>query len=358
MSKSMTRVLHLSDAEEWNRLLSEIGTDDVYFSPKYLKINETIMKGVSECFVYAYDGETFLYPYIRRPIRELNYFDITTPYGFGGYVKVKSASRASADRINDAFRQFCKETRIVCEFIRFHPLFDNHGFIHDRDLEVTNHQPVVFLDYDQENFALRRALTKEALKKIKMAERNQLEVIVDISWHHYQDFIKLYWQTMKFRQASDFYRFSNRFFQDLKELLNNKSLLLIASYQRKIIGGLLILFDTVFAYNFLSCSDYVYNKLGTNDLLQYRALEWAYNNGFKSFLLGGGLKGEDSLFNFKAKFSSQRKDFFIGRRIHLSDIYAKLCNDKMKRENSSPEEFFSRSWFPLYRSNARQTRMD
>jgi lipid II:glycine glycyltransferase (peptidoglycan interpeptide bridge formation enzyme) len=107
----------------------------------------------------------------------------------------------------------------------------------------------------------------------------------------------------------------------------------------------------LYAYNYLSCSDYNYPTSGTNDILQFKALDWARKRGLRTYLLGGGMGGEDSLFHFKAKFSEQRANFFIGRRIHLPQAYAKLCQEKIERENSRPEEFFSRHWFPLYRSN-------
>jgi lipid II:glycine glycyltransferase (peptidoglycan interpeptide bridge formation enzyme) len=117
------------------------------------------------------------------------------------------------------------------------------------------------------------------------------------------------------------------------------------------IGGLFILYGDLYGYNYLSCSDYDYNHLGTNEFLQFSALAWGHQRNLKTYLLGGGMSGKDSLFRFKAKFSPQRKDFYIGRRIHLPQAYSQLCREKMEREKSDPKEFFSRSWFPLYRSS-------
>jgi hypothetical protein len=117
-----------------------------------------------------------------------------------------------------------------------------------------------------------------------------------------------------------------------------------------VVGGLLVLHGGGFAYNFLSCSRPEYRRLGTNDLLQLRALQWAQAAGMKAYLLGGGLDGEDSLFHFKAKFSSQRKGFFVGERIHLSQVYDDLSRQAIERRNGDPDESAATSWFPLYRS--------
>lgn len=345
----MIKILHYADRKEWNNILADMDVHDIFFSPEYLKVNETIIKGEAECFIYQDEDARILYPYLRRPIEGSTLFDITSPYGYGGYVK--SPINSTAERFRVAFGRYCRETGIVSEFIRFHPLHDNHLYVNDVLMQFINHQPVVIVDYNQEDVSLKEVVKKEALKKIRKAEKNQVCVIEDVNWDYFQYFFEMYKQTMELKQASTFYYFDHDFFRSLKMLLLNHSLLLVALYKGEMIGGLFVLFSGLYAYNYLSCSDYRYTRLGTNDLLQFRALEWAYKRGLKSYLLGGGVNGEDSLFRFKAKFSEQTKNFFIGRCIHLPEVYAKLCEEKIKREHSRPEEFFSRGWFPLYRSS-------
>jgi len=343
----MIRILHYENREEWKTILSDIGANDIYFSPEYLKANETILKGDGECFVYKDKHCFVLYPYIKRPIEDSDFSDITSPYGYGGYVK--SPTHSTADSFHVAFHRYCREAGIVSEFIRFHPLYFNHSYMHHKLLQINFHQPVVIINYTQNNFEFRQIIKREAWKKIRKAEKKQINVIEDVHWEYYQDFIKLYKENMDVKQASDFYYFENAFFEALKTFLSDRSLLLIALHEGRMIGGLLIIFGNSFVYNFLSCSDYQYPNLGTNDLLQFKALDWGYKKGFKIYMLGGGLEGEDPIFHFKAKFSSQRKDFFLGRRIHLPEAYTKLCGKEIKQKNIKPEELLSGSWFPYYR---------
>ena len=349
MKDHSSRVIHFSERNDWNALLSQGKANDIYFTPEYLKINESILGGKSECYIYQSDNVFAFYAYIKRPINTTCFFDIVTPYGFGGFII--NNKDATTSFVN-AFHEYCVESGIVSEFIRFHPFYDNHLNLGEESLQVQFHQPVVQVDYAKPDFDLNQTVNKEVRKKIRKAQKNNIHLVQDTKHQYYRDFIDLYHKTMAAKQAAQFYYFDERFFSELQTYLSNQSLLLIALYNEHVIGGLLILFGDDYAYNFLSCSEPNFLALGTNDLLQYSALEWAYQKGKKKYLLGGGLKGEDSLFKYKARFSPQRKDFYIGRRIHLPDVYDDLCQKRLQQQNCSADEFYSRSWFPLYRSES------
>jgi predicted N-acyltransferase len=343
----MIEVFDASQRDEWQAVLKEIGADDIYFSPDYVRLNGHVSGGTAECFVYR-DGEAVIaYPYLRRPIDGHDLFDLTSPYGFGGYVT--ASPRAKMADFTAAFRAYCRETRVVSEFIRYHPLFENHEYAADDSLDIAEHQLVVVAELDQAPTDLAASMAKDTRKKIRKAEKAGISIVHDAAWEHYQAFTALYHQTMDQKSASRFYHFSSRFFAGLVDRLADRCALLLATLDGRMIGGLLIFRGPAYGYNYLSCSDYDYTNLGTNDALQLAALEWARDRGVRRYLLGGGLKGEDSLFRFKAKFSPDRGRFFIGRRIHLPDVYQDLCVERMKALESDAETFFEQTWFPLYR---------
>jgi hypothetical protein len=350
MGHSMIKVLHYTDAEEWSTVASEANAIDVYFSPEYLRANEAILGGESECFVYREGATVVLYPYIKRQIHDSNLFDITSPYGFGG--QIKYPNDVTVTRFNDTFHGYCQKSGIVSEFVRFHPLYGNHTHIMPSPMEIHYHQPVVYVDFDANDSDFRQGINKHVWKKIRKAQKSGVKVIEDTNGEFYEDFVRLYQGTMAFKEAAQFYYFNDGFFSQLNGLLRDQSLLFVATYEGKMIGGLLMLFGDSFAYNYLSCSDRKYHALGINDVLQFAALNWAYRNGKRQYLLGGGLNGEDSVFRFKAKFSPTTKGFYLGKRIHLPQVYDRLCEQKMCEEGSSRADFYSRSWFPLYRSEA------
>src|SRR6478735_1307981 len=90
-----------------------MGNDlDVYFDDNYGKLYEKVENGKAEIFNFNYKFGIIKNQFIKReiPIRINNeiYYDIVTPYGYGGPVIIK-----------------CEENKIVSEFIRFHPILEN-----------------------------------------------------------------------------------------------------------------------------------------------------------------------------------------------------------------------------------------
>ncbi len=344
----MQRILHLSDAQDWHDVLSRLNVDDVYFLPEYLRVNEWVTAGQAECFVFENASGVALYPYVKRHIPGTELYDITSAYGFGGCLMTPD-SQLALD-FNAAFKNHCRESGIVSEFIRFHPLLKNHALLDDATLHIENHHQTVRAHFPNGVSDLDGMVTKEARKKIRKAEKKGVEVVIDTGMEHYAAFMELYDRTMNHKNATQFYFFDARYFHQMRELLRDRLCLLVAFYQGKLVGGLLLFHCGEFTYNHLSGSDYDHRNLGVNDILQYKAMEWAAERGCRHYLLGGGMSGEDSLFQFKAKFSPDREDYHVGKRIHLRETYDMLCRKKIRDEGSSPKEFLERDWFPLYRS--------
>lgn len=295
----MFKVQSYKDKNEWFEILSSMSIDDVFFSPDYLKSNELIFDGDAECFVFEVNNSTIAYPYIKRTIPGTDYFDIISAYGYGG--SVSNSNSESYNSFNNVFCEYCRNNGIVSEFIRFHPFFENHSILRD-SLSWFSKSPVVFVDYFGEDFCLNKYVKKEVIKKVKKAKKNEVTIIDDEKWIYYDNFIDLYKNDMILKGASNFYFFDNNFFYSLRDLLFDKTKLFLAFYEKQLIGGHLILFGSKHSYNYLSCSDQNYLNSGVNDLLQYRVLEWAFENKMKKHLLGGGKKAYDSLFITNSNF--------------------------------------------------------
>jgi serine/alanine adding enzyme len=341
-------ILRRWDAETWSARLAEAAATDVFLTPEYVAANEPVLGGVAECFVYEERDATVVYPYIKRAIDDSEYHDISSVYGFGGYVK--SPRDAPIHGFAAAFHDYCREAGIVSEFVRFNPLLGNHRHIEPPPVELHLHQRVVGVDFGIEGVDLRALAHKDVWKKVRKARNAGLEVIDDDAGQYFDAFVVQYYATMAFRGAARFYFFPDAFFRSLRDMLGRGARLLVAVSEGRIVGALLVLYSDEFAYNHLSCSEAETRALGTNDLLQVAALEWAIRAGKKRYLLGGGMNGEDSLFQYKARFSPGRADYFLGSRIHLPETYERLCEETKRRNGSDPAEFRERAWFPLYRS--------
>lgn len=344
------KILNFADQQEWRHCLQEVQAEDVFFSPEYLKCNEIILKGKAECFVYQKDDIKIIYPYILRQIEGTEYWDITSSYGFGGFIGWPRKS--GINEFRKLFNLYCLDKKIVSEFIRFHPFYDNHEFINAENGSVINYQVIVYCPINSSVDYLAENLSKEVWKKVRKAIKNNIEVKKTNSDQHYQNFIDIYYETMTRLRAANFYFFPREFFFELKRMLPESLLLFSAFQEEKVIGGLLVVQGQDYSYNFLSGSKAAYHRLGLNDLVQYKVLEWAGAAGKKAHMLGGGMGGMDSLFQFKAKFSPWRLEYYLGKFIHLPEVYWQLCLQRSKAVNSemqfSPIDL---SWFPAYRNS-------
>jgi hypothetical protein len=343
----MIKILSLADKDEWHNYLSKINAEDIYFTPEYLNSNELIINGKAECFIYESNNCTMLYSYLKRLINGSIFYDISSGYGFGGYIGWPR--NRGVEEFRKVFHQYCIDNNIVSEFIRFHPFFYNHSLTTYESEFIENYQPVVYSDFCKDNFDIRSMINNEAWKKIKKAEKKSVEVCQNDQDIAYQKFYRLYCETMNRLNATKFYLFNPNFFRSIREETASSQILFIASYQGAIVGGLWILFGKTFSYNFLSCSDANYAHLGINDLLQWKGLEWAYQSGKQKHLLGGGRKGEDSLFRFKTKFSPDRQNYYLGKIIHLHEKYAELCKDINGLGYAESKKLETMGWFPYYR---------
>jgi hypothetical protein len=110
--------------------------------------------------------------------------------------------------------------------------------------------------------------------------------------------------------------------------------------------------DTI--YSFLSGTDAAYFKVHAAELLKHRIIAWGHDKGYKSFVVGGGLKANDGLFQFKRKFEPLGLvDFWVRRVVWNREQYDLLV---AAREESELEQ--GRTWrlepafFPAYRADS------
>ncbi|MDR2182964.1 MAG: GNAT family N-acetyltransferase, partial [Clostridiales bacterium] len=102
---------------------------DIYFLPEYANLyadGDT----TPEVFDFECEHGRVHYSFLRRRIDFKGdiYYDITTPYGYGGPVVAgcHTSEAALISSFDEAFTNYCVENRIVSEFVRFHPVIKNH----------------------------------------------------------------------------------------------------------------------------------------------------------------------------------------------------------------------------------------
>jgi len=366
LTKFETKILSTKDRIQWRELLERSNLKDPSFLPEFLQVYEEATEGESRThfggqgllFVYGDSDNYILYPFFKRSMAELsfsddsvsNLFDIVSPYGYGGplaHTKDESVADELWTGFFDKFDDFCKQSKIVSEFCRLHPIFENHKPVANFSKGTTQKLGrVVYVDLScSEDEIIRGISNRHRREAVKALKNQDLSFSLDVEENHAHSFFNLYTETMQRNKADKKYFYSQPFFSGMFHTLGEHLRFPHVTYQGEIISGALLLRygDLVHAYWLGSKSDYFH--LYPNNLLLYLSLLESKKEGARYFILGGGLSlQEDSMFAFKAGFSRSFKDFYVHKKIHLKDEYDKLVQLRGKYGGEIPEDFF-----PQYR---------
>lgn len=312
----------------WNHYLDAIPAQDqdLYFREEYVRLYETEAEQAC-CFVYKNTDGIMLFPFLRRAFeyKGKRLYDFETAYGYGGPV----SSNHSEQFMSSALRAMTVkaiEEGYVCGFVRFHPLLENWK----------NCETVGKLIKDRKTIAIdltegiEAAWTNEIHTKnrnvIKKGEKNGLEFIVDNDFAYLAEFEKLYNSTMDKLEADGFYYFEPHYYEQLKETIPNR-FLGIVRHDGKVIAGAIFFYQLPYGHYHLAGSDKAYLKLSPNNYLLWGAAKELCNRGVSSFHLGGGTDGSDenSLFQYKRKFSKHEYQFVLGKMIFNQPLYDEIC---------------------------------
>lgn len=366
LTKFGTKILSTKDRIQWRELLERSNLKDPSYLPEFLQVYEEATEGESRThfggqgllFVYGDSDNYIVYPFFKRSIAELPFsddsvsdlFDIVSPYGYGGplaYTKDESVTDELWTGFFDEFDDFCKQSKIVSEFCRLHPIFENHKPVGTFSKGITQKLGrVVYVDLSCSEDEIIRGISKRHRREAVKALKNQdLSFRLNVEENHAQCFFNLYTETMQRNKADKKYFYPQLFFSAMFHTLGEYLRFPHVTYRGEIISGALLLRygELVHAYWLGSKSDYFH--LYPNNLLLYLSLLQSKKEGARYFILGGGLSiQEDSMFTFKAGFSRSFKDFYVHKKIHLKDEYDKLVQLRGKDSGEIPEDFF-----PQYR---------
>jgi lipid II:glycine glycyltransferase (peptidoglycan interpeptide bridge formation enzyme) len=311
------------------------------------------MHGDGEAFLFVYyqsPKDIVIYPFLKRSLWQtpgfenvkLNLFDITSPYGYGGYLR--NSELVNMEQFSDCFCEYCKENNIVSEFIRFHPIIENVKYV-PKNVDIKKYNQTIVIELNQSEENIWKSMNQTCRNKIRKAIKNNIRIYFDENHKGLDEFNKYYINTMKRLGADFYYYFNQQWFYKMIKLLKNQVLLFHAYLEDKIIASAMFLVNYPYIHYFLTGTLFEARQLATMNLLLHEVAMWAKRKGLKYFHLGGGCFPNDSLFRFKASFSSSRRDFYIGGVVHHREYYEYLCNLRFQGEKIREDMVY----YPLYR---------
>ncbi len=325
---------------------------EIYFEEEYVKLYELNGEGKLEKFEFENELGKVRYLFLKRAIElsKERYYDIITPYGYGGPQIFPKAPKNLVELISvfrSEFDNYCKKNKIVSEFIRFHPLLKNHIFMEDY-IETINAGTTIYIDLSSEE-SINENMKRTCRKSIRRALEKGFKVELDNSDQAWEKFVDLYYKTMDKNCASEYYYFPKNYFKNMRAFLKDKSAMFKTIHRGKTISSILILKGKDEIHGHLHATDPEYYKESPNNILIYTVALWGLENGYKKFHLGGGYGGRnDALFKFKSSFNKNGAlDFYIGKKIHDLEAYNNLTK---LYEKKNPEIRGKKlNFFPLYR---------
>lgn len=316
--------------EHWNQYLDVIPPkyQDLYFREEYVKLYES-ERVKACCFIYEDGHSVMLFPFLRRAFeyKGSTYFDFETAYGYGGPISNDQSERFMTAALQ-AMSSKAFEENYVCGFVRFHPLLENWNNF-DKVGRLIKDRKTIAIDLSGgiEATWMNEIHTKNR-NVIKKGEKNGLEFIVDNDFTFLKQFEQLYNSTMDKLDAEGFYYFDQKYYNQLKDTIQNR-FLGIVKHEGKVVAGAIIFYQLPYGHYHLAGSDKASLKYSPNNFLLWSAAKELLNRGIEHFHLGGGTDGleDNSLYQYKRKFSKHEYQFTFGKMIFNSSLYDNICAD-------------------------------
>lgn len=292
-----------------------------YFHPEYV-ISDAVAKGLKPLFFIIEEGNSFYYhAFHLGKIKDTSYYDIQTPYGYGGPLVV--GGREFKTKCILAYKQWCHSQSVIVEFIRFHPLLKNNSEYYG---QVDENRSVVYMDLTVKN--LLSSFSSRIRWNIKQSLKEEVKVTFNKSYSYVEQFISNYSELMNQKSASKDYLFNEIYFD---HIISQDSVYLVSAEndQGSVIGSAIFFECGEFSEYHLSASTEEGRLKNVSSMLIFSFANYLKENSAVTKLyLGGGAtrKKEDPLLFFKKGFSKHETTYSVGYYKHNLEIYEQLKN--------------------------------
>lgn len=338
----------IEDQNKWDEIVHSFLDYDVFYLSGYSHafMNESPKNGIPILLYYENGNDRAINVVFRRDvalderftgkIEEGRYYDLVTPYGYGGFW----GNVSDWEKLNSCYAQYCTENHYVCEFVRFE-LFRDYYIHYNGKVETRTHNVVRDLEMPIDEIWM--DFKSKVRKNVKRANSYNLEIMVENTDAHMKDFLRIYYSTMDRSDAESEYYFSKKFYEDLNTMKDNV-MYFYSVYEEKIISAELVIYGSEICYSYLGGTDSEYFETRPNDFLKFEIIKWAKEKGLKKFVLGGGYGADDGIFQYKQYLAPHGiVEYYIGQKIFNKDSYNQLVKFRDRDK-------LNENYFPLYRS--------
>jgi len=305
---------------------------DIYFTPEYGKACEYSDDAIWELCQY----KDLIYVYLKKEyfFENIKYYDLITPYGYSGYYFEK---QETYNEFIPLFIIEAKKRNYLTEVIRQNPYLN---------IDISNYYDIIlsrktfginlnnytsFEDYLKNTHKDNRKGYNLALKK------NLLFKIEEYNNENLLRFLEIYDLTMKKLNSTKYYYFNNEYYQSFFNFKDNLFFANVYQNEKLIASCIIFKYKKLLHYH-LGGSYLEYRNLRPNNLIHCSIIKYGIENKFDLYHLGGGLKDNDSLYDFKNKIGDKLFEYTIYKNVLNHEIYEKIKN-----------QFSEDTYFPIHR---------
>lgn len=319
---------------------------DIYYLPEWRKLYARRDGEDSGCFTFRHPGGTVLYPYVLRRTPDAGdgetWYDAITPYGFNGPCVVDRKAEdltALREAFDAAFSDYCREKRIIAEYVRFSPWLKN-AEVFGPLYALRDNGRTVAVDLTVED-VLRDECSSKRRNLIRMARKKGVVVEFCKTEEAVEDFYALYRQTIEKNGIGPYYQFPLEFLKEHLAALGSHVCVARARVDGRTVSCCFLLRRGEHLHYHLSANDYAMTAYQGNSLLLYEAARLGKAFGCKYLHLGGVGVAEPSLMHFKLSFTkSEGLPFQVGTRVRNREVF-----DRLTERYGKP----GTGYFPPYR---------
>lgn len=342
-------LLHLSDEKDakiYKDALKTLRNNHPYYKIEFLDIFYEGLEN-AKAFLYLDDTGKFLIvlPFYLRDIQHnLNqkpYYDAVSTWGYSGPLYKKRLSKLYLKKFWQAVDLWYSKNNVVTEFIRFNTEDNTSNYSGNivpimRIIKGNLTDPAVI--WDNYNRKVRKNISKAQREGLttKIFHKNITPEIID-------EFYDIFVHTLDRNNAKSQYYICKDKLSEFILTHQKNSAIALTDRDGTVIASEIILLSTDSMFSFIGGTLSNYFHLRPNEILKHEVNLWGIKNGFKYFVLGGGLGKEDGIFEYKKSFFPNDLYMFTsGQKIINHSIYNELISEL-------DQKHLNDDFFPLYR---------
>ena len=350
-SLELHNISNEQDKEKYNGILEGFPSSNVFYSLQYCNHDS---HSVLSYFVLITNGQVkilmpVIFNKINTPTIDNNsFYDVSTPYGYSGPL-FNNASDKDIIAFWKKVDKWYKKNNIVTEFIRFN-LENNYKHYSGHLIPSLNNIKGEISDFDTLWVSFKQKVRNNYRKAEKSLLTSQFNSGI-ISQEILNSFYHIYIKTMTRNTASKDYFYKKDYFENLVKSNPDKILIAIVYKELTPVSSEFIIIDNDTLYSYLGGTLSEHFETRPNDFLKIEIMKWAIKNNKKYYVLGGGRKDFDGLYQYKKAFFPKDNDviFYTGRKIINESLYYNLLKD-IEVEYTDPNSLLldSKNYFPKY----------